>query len=218
MGKFTPKAGFDGKTVDGTVVSSNHNGAILRNRSIPIKKSTTINGSPKTAFRYASSRWGTFTDMQKSAWDAFDFQGNMGYHGYMSFGMNKVVLGQQIPIAPPTLIGALNWTGLFTNSPSASIFLQANRNAFVAPAVVVLYATRPFELGGVVPNENEYRVIGKWDNLSEITEDVTDAYVSLFGDIEGVVNQFVHLKLDSLTKSSAERFTFHSQQLQLTFV
>lgn len=204
MGKFTPKAGFDGKSVNGTVVSSNKNGAILRNRSIPTNVKRPTNTPHRSSFQHAATRWTNMPSGDKTDWEALNLDGHSGYTAYQYYGNNRYICGQVLANAAPTLIGPTNWTASVSNPVSGEIVVMATRGVFVAIVNVVVYMSPPVLDGNQEPNNNQFRIVANISNPTSLNRNVRPEYESIFGPLDAYEDFVVFVRVVTITRETAE--------------
>ena len=184
MGKFTPKAGFDGKSVDGTVVSSNKNGAILRGRGIPIISSSPKASVWKNNFSAAAHFWNTLTSTQKDVFNATTINGRTGYELFMYVNIPRRLFGLGFRKTPPDTFGATDYGVTALSSGSGNLEIQVVTDYTGDFNGLVIYASAPkLEIDFSLPL-NEYRIIAVLNPISATYVDVYDAYIAAYGDYE----------------------------------
>lgn len=218
MGKFTPKAGFNGKSVDGTVVSSNKNGAILRGRGIPTNVNRPSNSPNKSSFQQGATRWSSLTEAQQAAWNSFTIQGYSGYNAWMYVASGRALKGQSLLVGPQPPVGSLNWSGVMANFDYAPVTVLCQRNAFVATANVLVYLSPPMPQDASVPNVNVFRIVLNKANPSDFTQDITGEYEAIFGSLSSFQGFKIFYRLVSIVRTSSERQQFQIGTLDLDFV
>jgi len=204
MGKFTPKNGGPDGTVDGFVVSSNHNGAILRNKSIPTNVKRPSNTPHRSSFNAAATRWSNIDTFNKTQWENHTLDGYSGYEAYQYFGNNRYLCGLDYPANVRPLIGALNWTASISNPVSGQLLVTANEGVFVDTANVVVYMSPPVVNGNQEPNQNEFRIVLNKRNPTSFMEDVRASYESIFGPLDEYQGFVIYVRITTITWRTGE--------------
>lgn len=163
MGKFTPKAGFDGKSVNGTVVSSNKNGAILRNRSIPIIKQTNASSTTKNQFSYIAHLWSNLSSTIQNRFITDSVFGITGYYLFQYMSQNLAIFGLDPIYFVPSEGADTTWTGemiiVSTTLPACRVTTDANHPLYK----ILIECTGMLSAGITTPKESDYRIITSTD-------------------------------------------------------
>lgn len=159
MGKFTPKAGFDGKSVNGTVVSSNKNGAILRNRSIPIIKQTNASTTEKNRFAYVARYWSSLSSTIQNRFITDSIFGITGYELFQYLAANRALFDLSPLLFVPSEASDTVWTSTLTiiggTIPAVNVTTDANHPLYR----ILIECTGMLSAGVQTPNESDYRVV-----------------------------------------------------------